>query len=69
MVEIDELFGFGDVADNVELADGFQFRGFAGQSGSRVGFAFRGNFAPQTFAGEELQRFCVFDDDIHRRTV
>src|ERR1019366_3428360 len=45
MVEIDELLGFGDVADNVELADGFQFRAFAGQSGSRVGFAFRGNFA------------------------
>jgi hypothetical protein len=54
VVEIDELFGFGDVADNVELADGFLFRGFAGLSGSRVEFAFRGRFAPQTFAGEEL---------------
>ena len=67
MVEIDELFGGDDVADDVELADQLVLRGLERNLGSRVAFAFGSVLRPLTFASEIVPRFRVFDDDVHRR--
>ena len=55
MIKVDELFGFSNIAGNVEFADGFLFRGFEGLGGGHETFAFSGIFAPLAFTNKKFK--------------
>lgn len=64
MIQVDELICFGDMADDIEFADGFLFRGLAGYSGGRIAFAIKRVFRPLPDRGQIFERVVVFDEDV-----
>ena len=64
-VEIDELFGLGHIADDVEFTDSFLFRRFKRRSGAGEMFALADRLAPQTVVGEKFLGVRVFDENVH----
>jgi hypothetical protein len=67
VVQIDELFRLGKVADDVELAHRFLFCDYKGCFRSSKIFAFGDIFCPLTVAGEIFQLLRVFDEDVHEQ--
>jgi hypothetical protein len=65
VIHVDELSRLGDVKNDVKPADRFFFRNLKGRFGGPEVFAFGGIFCPLTVAGEILERFGVFDKDVH----
>ena len=66
VIQVDELVCRRDVADNVEFADGLEFRhlkrrirGLEMLTGERV-------FRPFAAAGQIFQRLVVFDEYVHK---
>ena len=65
VVEVYELLGLGDVKNDVKSANRFFLRHLEGGFRRPEVFAFGYFFCPLTVAGEILQRFRVFNEDVH----
>lgn len=66
MVQVDELFGLGDIANNVEPADGFLFGSAQCHPAANEWFCFQRIFRPLVGVGEIVQVFFVFNKDAHK---
>jgi len=69
VMQVDELLGVGDVAHDVEFADGFFFREVKGRAGFGKSFAGGGAGVPLAVAREIFRFVRVFDQNVHRLSV
>ena len=65
MVHVDELLRLRNVANDVELLDLLFLGDFKRRRCGRKSFAFAGILGPLAGGGEILERFRVFDENIH----
>jgi hypothetical protein len=69
MVQVDELVGLRDMADDVEFANGFQLRGPEGRPGGRIDFAIERIFCPLPDRSQVFERVVVFDKYIQEDSL
>src|ERR1700690_1144154 len=69
VIQIDELIRLGNVADDVEFADGLVLRGLERSSRRRKISAVARIFRPLSFTRQIFESVLVFDEYVHGRTA
>ena len=69
MVEVDELIRLGNVADDVEFADGLLLRGLERRFRRRKTPAVARIFRPLSLPGQIFEGVLVFDEYVHGRAA